>query len=251
MNYKEYKEAEKNHVKGIHYWANKVRKIQKSLEFNPDSTATVRHHLRDTEEQRKYNNEHYEMFGFEIDENGKEVFVYGKYIVFVTEEQHHEIHKVSDETRLNISEANKNRSDEVLHKIGEASRKRWQDPDYIEKMKRRSENRTYEKHTDETKNKISVTQKANMTPEHRKKISEATKRGMDNAEVRQKIIAANTGENNPNYGRPRPDSTKDKISNSKKEYMKKLSELFKRYKQSGGELQWRQFQTYARDNHLL
>lgn len=37
--------------------------------------------------------------GFEIDENGNEHFEYGKYIVFVTHEEHSAIHTASEETR--------------------------------------------------------------------------------------------------------------------------------------------------------
>ena len=247
MNYKEYKEAEKNKIKGIHYWANEVRKIQRSLKYNPNPNATVRHHLRDTEEQRKYNDEHYEYFGF----NQDGTFEYGKYVIFVTKEEHTEIHKVSDETRKKLSISNKNKSKETLAKMSAASRRNWQNQDYIEKMKHRSEHRTYCCHTDETKNKISISQKANMTDEHRKVISEATKEAMKDPIIRQKIIDANTGENNPNYGKPRDDETRSKISESKKSYMLKLGDLFREYKANGGTLKWSQFQTYARDNHLL
>lgn len=78
---------------------NRVRNIQKSFHHNPDPNAVVIHHLRDTEEQRKYNDEHYELWGFEIDENGNEYFEYGKYVVFITKEEHTEIHKLSEETK--------------------------------------------------------------------------------------------------------------------------------------------------------
>ena len=76
---------------------NKVREIQKYLH------AVVIHHLRDTEEQRKYNNEHYELWGF--NEDG--TFEYGKYVIFVTEEWHLNYHHHSEETRKKISDSNK------------------------------------------------------------------------------------------------------------------------------------------------
>ena len=79
------------------------RKIQKSLKYNSNPEATVRHHLRDTEEQRKYNDEHYELWGFEIDESGNEHFEYGKYMIFVTSEEHLQIHSICDDTRKKIS----------------------------------------------------------------------------------------------------------------------------------------------------
>lgn len=82
MNQKEWKKSGK--FPGKHEWYNKTRKIQKSLKYNSNPESKVIHHLRDTEEQRKYNDEHYELFGFEIDENGNEHFEYGKYVIFVT-----------------------------------------------------------------------------------------------------------------------------------------------------------------------
>lgn len=247
MNYSQYKEAEKNKVKDIHYWANECRKIQKTLEYNPDPKAIVRHHLRDTEEQRKYNDEHYEYFGF----NQDGTFEYGKYVIFVTKEEHTAIHRVSDETKEKLSQISKNMSEEARAKISAASRKNWQKQEYIEKMMHRTEHRVYHCLTDETKRKISITQKANMTDEHKKIISEATKEAMKDPAIRQKIVDANTGENNHNYGKPRDDKTRSKISESKKLYMLKLGMLFKEYKTNGGTLKWKQFQTYARDNNLI
>lgn len=103
---------------------NLSREIQLSLKYNPDPKATVRHHLRDTEEQRKYNDEHYELWGFEIDENGNEHFEYGKYIVFVTEEWHNNYHHCSEETRKKRSESLKRvqRTEEWCRKIGESNK---------------------------------------------------------------------------------------------------------------------------------
>ena len=87
MNRKEWEEFCKvDKVKG-YYWYNIVtgKRISKEFESDPrtDKDARVIHHLRDTEDHRKYNDEHYEMFGFEIDENGNESFTYGKYVVFL------------------------------------------------------------------------------------------------------------------------------------------------------------------------
>ena len=107
MNRKELKELCRLDKGNAYHWYNKVRKFLRSKEFesleNCDKDAKVIHHLRDTEEQRKYNDEHYEMFGFEIDENGSELFNYGKYVVFWTKEHHNEYHKCSEETRNKLS----------------------------------------------------------------------------------------------------------------------------------------------------
>ena len=83
---------------------NKSKAIQKSLVYNPDPNAIVKHHLRDTPEQREYNDKYYELWGFEIDENGNEHFEYGKYIVFMTPEEHNKLHHSSEETRNKISQ---------------------------------------------------------------------------------------------------------------------------------------------------
>lgn len=80
---------------------NNTRKIQRSLKHNSDPAAKIIHHLRDTEEQRKYNDEHYELWGHNLDGT----FEYGKYVVFVTREQHIEIHRDSYETKQNKSAA--------------------------------------------------------------------------------------------------------------------------------------------------
>lgn len=109
MNRKEWKELCKIDKAKAHYWYNKVTKKRISKEFesleNCDLDAKVIHHLRDTEEQRKYNDEHYEMFGFEIDENGNEIFNYGKYVVFWTHEHHNKYHSCSEETKKKRSES--------------------------------------------------------------------------------------------------------------------------------------------------
>jgi len=89
---------------------NKTRKIQKSLQYNDNPKAVVIHHLRDTEEQRKYNDEHYELWGHNLDGT----FEYGKYVVFVTKEEHDSYHQSSDETRKKISNGVKRALDNGL-----------------------------------------------------------------------------------------------------------------------------------------
>lgn len=107
MNMKDYAKICKADARAGRIWYNKVRKMLLSREFelleNCDKDAKVIHHLRDTEEQRKYNDEHYELWGFEIDENGNEHFEYGKYVVFWTKEHHNDYHHHSEETRKKIS----------------------------------------------------------------------------------------------------------------------------------------------------
>ena len=147
------------------------REIQKSLKYNTDPKATVRHHLRDTEEQRKYNDEHYELWGFEIDENGNEHFEYGKYIIFVTEEWHNNYHHCSEETRKKRSESLKKvpHTVEWHRKIGDSIRGRVC--------------------SDEQRKQISESV-SNLwkSEEYRERQSKATKEAMQRPDVRQRLL---------------------------------------------------------------
>ena len=117
------------------------------------------HHLMDTPEQIKYNTEHYEMWGHNLDGT----FEYGKYVICCTKADHVKIHaaaepgkyghEVSEETRKKLSERfkgednpqygrrgelaacygrtgdkhpmfGKTHTEEARNKIGEASKKR-------------------------------------------------------------------------------------------------------------------------------
>lgn len=66
---------------------------------NNITECCVVHHRDDTEECKKYNDEHYERWGF--NEDGS--FEYGKYVIFMTNSEHMSYHnkcrKVSRETR--------------------------------------------------------------------------------------------------------------------------------------------------------
>lgn len=297
MNRREYLEACCKKVVGIREWEYKTRRKLKRGEFGldkrTDENATVIHHLIETEEQRKYNDEHYEMWGHNLDGT----FEYGKYVVFWTKEHHDSYHNESSITKDKISNGLKlvwerpgyreyvsrihreyyENNPDARENISKHLKAFFENPENREKAsaraykkyeedpdikKRISESRKGQhagedhwlygkQHSEETKAKISATQKANMTDEHKKLISETTKLGMQNPDVIKKIVDANTGENNPNYGKPRTDETKSKISSAKREYMLKLSAVYKEYKQNGGTLGWVQFQTYARDNKLL
>ena len=90
MNQKEWKQSLK--YEGKYYYRNLAVK-HFSL-----TKGHVIHHLRDTKEQRIFNDTYYERWGFDF--NGKM-----KYCVKLTKEKHIEIHSVSEETRKNISKA--------------------------------------------------------------------------------------------------------------------------------------------------
>ena len=181
MNRREWKES-CNFSNDSYYWYNKVRKLLSSREFelleNCDTDARVIHHLRDTEEQRKYNDEHYELFGFEIDENGNEHFEYGKYVVFWTKEHHNEYHRCSEETRARISNANKGRTKQM--------------PKWSAERKQKQSIRLKEMYSNH--------------PEIRQKLSESGKgkhSGKNNA------MYGRFGKDHPKYGHSMSDAGKD------------------------------------------
>lgn len=96
MNQKEWKTSGK--FPGKYKWYNQTRKFQRSLCYESDPNANIIHHLRDTEEQRNYNDTHYEYWGF--NEDG--TFEYGKYVVFWTKEHHDSYHTESEETHKKV-----------------------------------------------------------------------------------------------------------------------------------------------------
>ena len=64
------------------------------------------HHRDDPLECIMYNTEHYELWGFEIDENGAPHFEYGKYVIFLPHGEHSKHHQLnkskSEEHRKNL-----------------------------------------------------------------------------------------------------------------------------------------------------
>ena len=256
MNYSQYKEAEKNKVKGIHYWANKCRKIQKTLEYNTDSKATIRHHLRGTEEQRKYNDEHYELWGF--NEDG--TFEYGKYIVFLTKEEHAKIHKHSEETRQKISinakiamakddvrqrylETHRGyvHSDEQNIKISNSLREYYSENECAWKGR---------KHTSESKEKMS---KAHIERYKDKPVTDETKK---------KIGDANRGEKNGMFGKHISEEHKQAIHNKlagrkksdearkkSRDAIREMSRKYFEYKSNGGTLSWNEYKHFLKEQN--
>ena len=278
-------------------WYNKVRRLLKNKVYNEeysiDDSATVIHHLRDTEEQRKYNDEHYELFGFEIDKDGNEHFEYGKYVVFWTEAYHNEYHAASDETRAKMRESAKYRppitnetrfkmsknsakhnlgkhlSEETKRKISKSRAGKCTGPQHHfygkhlseEHILKLSKSHVGNYHTEETKLKMSDSQKkawaknpnrsveqsqrlsGNGNPnyckspsdETKKKLSDSMKSKWMDAEYREKTTQSH-------IGITLSDEHKQRIKKANSERMKYVTSAYKEYKQNGGTISWNEFQ---------
>lgn len=111
------------------------KQVQKLLkDWKTENNITERcvvHHRDDTDEAIKYNEEHYELWGF--NEDG--TFEYDKYVVFMTQSEHFKYHnkgdknpmydkKHSDEAKAKMSIAHKGKifSDETKIKLSAASK---------------------------------------------------------------------------------------------------------------------------------
>lgn len=257
MDQREWKQlckVNKNLVNWFYY--NKTRNIQKSLQYNQDPNAVIIHHLRDTEEQRKHNDEYYELWGHNLDGT----FEYGKYVIFVTKEEHIEIHCDSDETKQKKSNASKlNWQNEsyrtnLLKKMkdswnGNEERKKLTSTiltgrHHSEESKRlMSEHNQYKgKHLpDEVKKKISESEKGKVIEDwHKQRISKANKGKVISQETKDKMSESKRGNKNPCYGKPgtmlgkhQSEEARKKMSNAHKgktlseEHKKKISEACK------------------------
>lgn len=252
MNFKEYWEA-------VHSGANireydlKSREIQKSLKYNSDPNAIVRHHLMDTPEQIEYNTSHYEMWGHNLDG----IFEYGKYMIFVTKEEHRKIHDAcaetkrrmrasalrvwknkehrikmsklrkgktpwnkgipcSDEVKQRLILANSGRitSDETRRKLSEASTNMWKDPVIRAKIINSLQGHEV---SEETRRKISEANSGENHYLYGKHISEETRRKMGESRTGEKNpMYGKRGENSPIFGIKRSEETKKKMSDAQK-----------------------------------
>lgn len=242
MNIREWKNS--SNFEGKYFWYQKTRSIQKSLKYNTDPSATVIHHLRDTEEQRDYNDTHYEFWGF--NEDG--TFEYGKYVVFVTQEQHSQMHMCSEETRRKISETETGKivSHETRKKISKSCKGHVPPNKGIP-------------HSAETRKKISENTRAAMTDEARKKCSEAHKGIRPSDETRKKMSESAKRRSDDNFCKKMSTLQSERMTEDYKKHlseemsniMRRKKELYAQYKNSGGVLLWNDFQKYIKDNNLL
>ena len=289
MNRKQWKDMCKADKRAANYWYNKVKAKLRSKEFEldqrTDKNARVIHHLRDTEEQRKYNDEHYELFGFEIDESGNEIFNYGKYVVFWTKEHHNEYHRLSEETKLLISKASKEHwaNSDYREKVIASNKKSWENN---EARRLAVSNRFKGKHlSEEHKQKLREANSGENNPmygthpstETLEKRSKAISAAMTE-DVRRRIsihMPDRHGENNPMYGKTsamngkhHSEETRKKISDNTKAALdnpevkdrlsaggKKSGKIalerslqYEEYKNAGGTIRWNEFQSALKEN---
>ena len=230
MDQKEWRYLRDNHKELLdftHY--NKTRNIQKSLQYNSNPNAKIIHHLRDTEEQRNYNDTHYELWGHNLDGT----FEYGKYVVFVTEEWHRDYHKHSEETRKKMSDSRKgekcywygkHRDAATKEKLSIACKGKTSGENHGMYGKHHTEETKEilskanlgKKHSDETKKKISESNKLNYTDERRQSVSAANKGKKQSDETKKKISDANKG-------KTRSDETKKLLSEIHKDRYKNMT----------------------------
>lgn len=197
MNRKEFLES--GCYSSYHYKVKKLLDQWKNINGINEQCAI--HHRDDTEETRKYNEEHYELWGF--NEDGS--FEYGRYVVFMTVSDHFKHHlkdrEFSDEYRINI---------------GIAQRKRFEI---------KENHPMYGKnHSEETKMKISKANKGKLV-----------------GEKNPMYGIHRYGEANPLYGRKQSDETRQKMSVKVKRSMESTSFLYKVYKNNNGKLNWISF----------
>lgn len=253
-----------------HTWDYRSRQIQLSLKYNSNPNATVRHHLMNTSEQIEYNSAHYELWGF--NEDG--TFEYGKYIIFVTPEEHSKIHAVNLSGKNNPMYGRRHTVKSKL-KMRNARIKWWtQDKKAQWSLNHSGENSAFygRHHTDETKNKMSKSQKGHAvsqitkhkisiankgrlsgenhplygkhhSDETRQKMSKSAKnRAPMSDETKLKIGNASRGRPSAMKGKYISDQTKENIRKAKKEQMGMRSKWYKKYKSLGGNLSWNEFQ---------
>lgn len=201
------------------------RQIQKLLKDwkteNNITSKCVVHHRDDTEECIKYNNEHYERWGF--NEDG--TFEYGKYVIFMTNVEHagyhHTCDKLSPETRAKMSSA----------KIGDKNpmyNKRHTD---AARAKMSANNTLKGKHLpEETKAKMRAAHTGDKNPNYGKHLSEETKAKIS-AACRGKQLSA---------------ETKTKL----RKVLSAKAAIYRVYKENGGPQNWNDFQATLKSGEI-
>jgi hypothetical protein len=247
MNQKEWKKS--GRFPGKYKWYNQTRKIQRSLQYNKDSSAIIIHHLRDTEEQRNYNDTYYEYWGF----NQDGTFEYGKYVVFWTKETHDQYHAQSEETKQKNSEGVKaSITPERREKMSEAKRGE-NNPMYgrrgefapcygrcgeLHPMYGKESAFKGKHHTEESKRlmNIAARNRPKATDSFRKECSERAKARFKDAGYRARFCETQKA--------TWTDERRIATSNERKLRIGQASEYYKVYKHYGGTTKWQQFMKY-------
>lgn len=224
MNRQEWLECDNNEIKW--YWRNKCEEIRKTLKYNPDPSATHKHHLFNTPEQIEYNNAHYEMWGF--NEDG--TFEYGKYIIFVTPEEHSQLHASSDETNKKRSIAMKKKwgddnyrefwleqhaqsfTEDRLKQMSDTTKSQWAD-DIIRDRRIEGIKRSWvgDEAAFRRENQSNRLKSLWRDDEYRQRMSNMSKSLWENPEHRAIVSQKISGENNGMYGKHLSDEVKEKI----------------------------------------
>lgn len=254
MNQREWKYGAK--YDGKYEWRNKAKSIQKSLKYNSNPNATFIHHLRDTEEQRNYNDTHYELWGF--NEDG--TFEYGKYVIFVTKEEHTEIHRFSEETRKRLSASLKKAFSTEEQKLKRSMQRKseWTDErkrEYSERFSGEHSINYGRKASEETRRILSESHKGIKYSEesklkHSQSMKEYHKLHPCSQETRDKISKAVSGENSPNYGKVYSEAEKQYLRDKSAASRKAVKLLYLVYKHYGGILQWNDFQAAIKKGNI-
>ena len=191
-------------------------KLEKwKLENNITERCAV-HHRDDTEETRKYNEEHYERWGF--NEDG--TFEYGTYVIFMTLSEHTAYHKpnsyFTEETRRKLSAALTGRvfTTEHRERIGASLKGRTRLPP-----------------SDETRRKMSESHKGSNNAMYGRHHSDETRDRLS------ELATKRTGSKNPMYGKIHSEKSKQKMRNT----LEKIRQCYAEYKSNGGMLAWSEF----------
>lgn len=211
----------------------------------PDNIQCVVHHRNDTEECRKYNDEHYEIYGCNLDGT----FEYGKYVVFMTNAEHNTYHHkgktLSSEQKAKLSETNKGEKNGFYgKKHTEETRQRLREIALGRKL------------SEETKQKIKAFWKDHKngfygkrhSEEAKRKISEAHKGKKLSEETRKKMSEAHRGEKNHSYGKRLSEETIQRIKDVVSQQAKNDSLHYHKYKANNGTLSWYEFRKLFHNN---
>lgn len=204
MNRQEYYKNKYENIRKEHpyrYVHKLLREWEKEKELK---CKCVVHHRDDNEEVRAYNEEHYELWGCNLDGS----FEYGKYVLFMTNAEHTTYHhkgsKRTEITRKRIKDNHADFSGKNNPMFGHSGRitgdkNPMANPDTRERVSQAMKGRKF---SDETRRRMSEARKG-------KKLSE---------ETRQKMSESRKGQNHPNWGKHLSEETRQKISAANKKY---------------------------------